>query len=201
MVQKNLDALFGLPERMKIIRLFVFNPERAFDIEMVVKKTGLKKSIVLREIAMLKKFELITPKKFSKIVSENPKRMKKVSGFLLSQSFDHLVNLRIFLLATSPNADDVLKRFLGVGKIKLLIVAGVFIQDSESRLDILIVGDGLKKHTLDKVIASLESDIGKELSYFVVNNTDFSYRMSMNDKLLRDVLDYPHQKIINKLGV
>jgi hypothetical protein len=28
---------------------------------------------------------------------------------------------------------------------------------------------------------------------------EFMYRLKMYDKLLRDVLDYPHEKIVNKI--
>ena len=41
------------------------------------------------------------------------------------------------------DSEDVLKRLKRAGRIKLLILSGVFIQETESRVDLLIVGDGL----------------------------------------------------------
>ena len=46
----------------------------------------------------------------------------------------------------------------------------------------------------------IESEIGKELRYAYFSTEDFQYRLSMCDKLTRDILDYPHKKILNKLG-
>jgi hypothetical protein len=75
-------------------------------------------------------------------------------------------------------------------------VSGIFIQNSESRLDLLLVGDNLKKSFIQKTVNVLESELGKELSYAVFESADFKYRMSMYDKLLRDVFDYPHQPLM-----
>ena len=82
--------------------------------------------------------------------------------------------------------------------MSLLLAAGIFINDPKSRLDLLIVGDRLKKGILEKIVKSIEADIGKELSYAVFDNADYVYRLSMYDKLVRDVLDFPHEVIIDK---
>ena len=89
----------------------------------------------------------------------------------------------------------------GVGKIKLLVLAGIFIKSPESRLDILVVGDQINKASLAKVLKSIESQIGKELLFSVFDSEDFKYRLSMRDKLVMDVLDFPHEKLVNKLGI
>ena len=84
---------------------------------------------------------------------------------------------------------------------KLIIVAGVFIQEKESRADILIVGDNVKRTSLENTIKTLESEIGKELRYAYFTTDDFRYRLNMYDKLTRDILDYPHKTVLDKLGI
>jgi len=80
-------------------------------------------------------------------------------------------------------------------------MAGIFTQDKESRLDLLIVGDNIKKPLLSKAIELLQRDIGKEISFSVFDSAEFKYRVEMRDKLVMDVLDFPHDKIVNKLGI
>src|SRR5690606_22151812 len=92
--------------------------------------------------------------------------------------------------------EEIAKRFKPAGKVQLLVVSGIFMQDSESRLDLLIVGDNLRKAFIQRAVAVLESELGKELRYAVFDTADFKYRMSMYDKLLRDVFDFPHQRLI-----
>ena len=67
---------------------------------------------------------------------------------------------------------------------------------SASRIDILIVGDNLRKSFIQKTVAILESEMGRELSYALFTVEDFKYRVSMYDKLLRDVFEYPHERLI-----
>ena len=85
--------------------------------------------------------------------------------------------------------------------IQLLIISGIFIKNPDSRVDLLVVGDNLKLSSLENIIKTIESEIGKEIRYAVFETSEFNYRYSMFDKLTRDIFDYPHEKIINKLNL
>ena len=54
---------------------------------------------------------------------------------------------------------------------------------------------------LDNIIKTIESEIGREIRYAVFETSEFNYRYSIFDKFLRDILEYPHEKIINKLNL
>ena len=101
----------------------------------------------------------------------------------------------------SARKKELLKQFAGCGRISLLIISGVFIEDNDSRADLLIVGDNLKKKAIEKVVRSLEAEIGKELAYAILDTGDFNYRLNACDKFVRDVLDYPHERLIDRLHV
>ena len=92
--------------------------------------------------------------------------------------------------------DELVKRFRPAGKVQLLVVSGVFMQQSGSRLDVLVVGDNVSKKYIQKTISVLESELGTELSYALFDSADFKYRVSMYDKLLRDMFDYPHSRLL-----
>ena len=47
----------------------------------------------------------------------------------------------------------------------------------------------------------MEAEIGKELRYAVLNTKEFIYRLDMYDKFIRDILDYPHERLIEKIKV
>jgi hypothetical protein len=96
--------------------------------------------------------------------------------------------------------NSISKRLQSVGKCKLIVIAGSFIQDWNSRLDLLLVADAVNTVRLERVVKDIEAELGKELRYAVFSTTDFTYRMNIYDRLIRDVLDYPHQTVMNKLG-
>ena len=41
----------------------------------------------------------------------------------------------------------------------------------------------------------MEAEIGSELVYAIFDTKEFTYRLNMYDKLVRDILDFPHEVI------
>jgi hypothetical protein len=88
-----------------------------------------------------------------------------------------------------------------IGRLKFVIFSGLFKEQNEATLDILIVAEGAKKNITDTVMSSIEAEIGKEIRYAVLDSEDFKYRLGVGDKLIRDVLDYPHEVVLDRLSV
>ncbi len=190
---ETLAKLFGNESKVKIMRLFLFNEDTVFDAGEISERVKADISKVRKEVNLLEKIGLI---------KRRSHKSSRKTGFVLNKQFDYLVPLQNFLINVEPFSDrEIINRVSRVGSIKLIVVAGVFIQEPESRIDILIVGDHIKNSTLDNMIKNLEAEIGKELRYVYFTTEDFKYRLSMCDKLMRDILDYPHRKVLNKLGI
>lgn len=190
---ETLAKLFGSEAKVKIMRLFLFNPETVFNTSGISDKVKVEVSKVRKEINQLEKIDLIK----SRVSHRNGKR-----GFILNSNFGYLVPLQNFLINVEPfSQKELISRISRLGSIKIVLVAGVFIREGESRVDMLVVGDHVKKSSLEHTIKILESEIGKELRYAYFTTEDFKYRLSMCDKLIRDILDYPHKKILDKVGV
>ncbi len=189
---ETLSKLFGSEAKVKMMRLFLFNPETVFDVADIARRSDENTAKVRKEINLLQKTGL---------VKHHMTRAGK-NGFILNSQFTYLLPLQNFLINIEPlHPKEIVKRIGKLGTIKLLLVAGVFIQNPESRVDILIVGDHIKKAGLEHTIKTLESEIGKELRYAYFTTEDFNYRNGMCDKLTRDILDYPHKTLVNKLGI
>jgi hypothetical protein len=97
--------------------------------------------------------------------------------------------------------EDVAARFRNCGQLKLIIVAGIFLDEESSRVDILLVGDKMKKPLIEGALRRLEAELGKELTYGVMETPDFEYRFGIYDKFIRDIIDYPHLVVLNKLNL
>ncbi|MBM2817868.1 MAG: seg [Parcubacteria group bacterium] len=202
-----LGKLFGTPEKVKIMRLFLFNPNQAFDMEDTTEKTKSAVKDVRREIAGLEKVKLIKKRIFFKDVKKEIGKKseivkKKTSGWILNNTFPYLAELQGLLInAQLIRHGEILKRLSSVGKLKAVIVSGVFIQDLDSRVDILIVGDNLRKFALENAVKTIESEIGREINYTAFETPDFLYRLGVCDKLIRDILDYRHEKVLDRIGI
>ena len=127
---------------------------------------------------------------------------KRTNGWTLDQKFPHFEAIETFLSSISPFKNrDIIDKISRAGKIQLLVISGIFIKYEEARIDLLVVGDNLRLGTLENIVKTIESEIGKEIRYAVFETSEFNYRNSVFDKLIRDILDYPHEKIINKLNL
>ena len=54
---------------------------------------------------------------------------------------------------------------------------------------------------VEKAIRDLEAEIGMEIRFAVMTSEDLLYRVGMHDKLTRDLFDYKHQILVDKIGV
>lgn len=182
------------------MRLFMFHPEAVFDEAELSDRTKITPKEVRKEMKRLSEASLVSSRSVIRI---GKTRKKKVTGWMLRGDFVYLPELRQLLINSALiTHSDVSKRIQKVGKIKLLILTGVFIQEyNDSKVDLLIVGDTLRRGALESAIKTLESEVGKEITYAAFETADFKYRYSMYDKLIRDILDFPHEKLINRLNI
>lgn len=191
-----LEKIFGSSIKARLMRSFVYNPGTVFDVNFLAKKIKARAGGVKKEINTLEKAGLIRRRPTK---NENG---RTVNGATLNLNFKFLDPLREFLLKVSPLTDEVLVRKLSLaGRVKLVVVAGIFINEENSRLDMLIVSERPDEKKLKKILSEIESEFAREISYSLMSVEDFKYRLGMGDKLVRDVFDFAHNVIINKIGL
>ena len=200
----SLGIIFGSEARVKIIRLFLFNLETVFDLETIASKSKVSKNNTKKEVSILERANLIKRKSFVKIIERKNKKPKKIKtfGYHLNKDFSYVTGLKQLLIKTKMlEGGEIIKRLSRSGRLKMVVVAGVFTQDKDSRADMLIVGTGMSKSSLTNAIKSIEAEVGRELIYVYFEKEDFEYRLGMNDRLIRDILDYPHQLLLDKINL
>jgi hypothetical protein len=201
-----LAKLFGSPARVKLMRLFLMNPEDVFEKIDIAKRSKVTVATLGKELRLLQDVGLIktrvllkmTPKKNGK---DGALEKKKVNGFGMDSTFPFLAPLRSLVTEIALGKEDVAARFRNCGQMKLIIVAGIFLDEHDSRVDILLVGDKMKKPIIEGALKRLEAELGKELTYGMMETSEFDYRFGIYDKFIRDVIDYPHLVVLNKLNL
>ena len=119
----------------------------------------------------------------------------------MNRNFPNAEILYNLMSAVSLKADDKLgDKLLKAGKIKLIIASGVFTGQNNARLDLLVVGDSINEDKLARIIKSIETDIGRDLAYSNLTVADFNYRLGLHDRLIRDVTDFEHIVLVDRIG-
>ena len=176
-----LGKMLGSPARVKIMRLFLLNLKNGFNRKDIIKRSRVNPNIAGREIKLLAFVGFI--KRHGKVWFFNPL-------FRYAGEFDKLL-----ISSDTLDRKTIVDNFRKVGRVKFLLVSGIFIKNKDARVDLLIVGDKMKKGKIEEEVRKLEAEIGTELAYATFDTKEFIYRLDMYDKLVRDILDFPHEVV------
>lgn len=159
-----------------------------------------------KKIKKIRKTKRLSQKK--KAVSKNVvKATDRGQRYILDSSFEFFSELKSLILKASPAEKDLLiKKILTLGRIKLAVVSGIFLNTnmelcSNAVADLFIVGDDISKDRLRTFLRSLEAEVGREIKFSLMDREEFDYRFGMFDRFIRVLLEGPHEKIINKIGI
>lgn len=211
-VEHLLEKLFESVPKVRLLRLFARNQDQLFTFENIVRRSQIRRAQARRELKKLLALGLIkqrvvglkeeVTRKYGKKSTKTFIKTKRTKVYFANPEFRLLPELQDLLTKDAfASRKKLLLRAKGLGKIKLLILSGIFVNSNTSRTDILIVGDHVRQAKLEKFLAELESDIGRPLHYTLMNSEEFAYRLDMYDRFLRDILEFPHEKMINKLKI
>jgi hypothetical protein len=186
-----LAKLFGSPARVKLLRLFGFNQDTGFTLIEVADRTKLSQETVRRELAALVALGFL-----------RKKGRGAAALYAVSQRFEYLPALTQFIReVTTVRPARIVSACKRAGTIRLIALSGFFTGMLEPQVDLLVVGDNLSDRALAKSVKELEAELGREIRYAAFSTPDFRYRVGIYDRLLRDVFDYPHRLLLDKIGL
>jgi len=179
------DQLFGSKTRVKLLSLFLSNPNRPYYVREITRKIDEQINSVRRELSNLLAIGII------KSDSANNRLYYEVD-----QSYQFYAPLRsIFTnmpattveLQETKEEDETAKKLRATGNVRLAFLTGSFVRDQSAGTDLFIMGD-VNRARVTKVVNDMEKELGREIYYTVVTPEDFQYRQSMNDRFLAGVM-------------
>jgi hypothetical protein len=176
------------------MRLFMANKDIPFPAKEVSKRSKIPLSRARKELSLLTHAGLLKQK-------QTTYKNRKTKGWQLNDSFHLLKPLSLLLSGGRPEITrKLIQLFKPLGRIRLLIVSGIFLGRDDTRADLLVVGDSLRPPRIEALIKKIEAELGKEIVYAVCDTNEFLYRLHAYDKFIRDILDYPHETLLDKMG-
>lgn len=195
-----VEQLFGSKTRVKLLQLFYSNPNRSFYVREITRKIDEQINSVRRELANLLNIGII--------VSDNTNNRLY---YEVNQEFEHYKPLREIFGQPSkavpktaakdkaekgvPQSDS--DKIKALGNVELAVFTGQFTRDESSGIDFLIVGD-VNQNALNKFVANLESQEGKDIRYTHMPLQEFLYRRQINDRFITKVLESKKQVLVDK---
>lgn len=196
-----LSILFGSQARVKLLRFFLFNPSKDFTFDEISQRARLVRRTARTEMNALERAGVIRKKQIYSELTGRKKRAR-VQGYAINKELSELQALQTFLFETAPiNGKTLVNHLRKVGPIDFLCVAGVFLREFEQRLDVLVSMKKISQTKVENAIRSLEAELGIEIRYAAFSSEELLYRVGLYDKLTRDVFDYKHQILVDKIGI
>lgn len=195
-----LAILFGSTARVKLLRLFLFNPKGIFSFDNIAGRAKLVRRTARTELNALERAGVIRKKTVYEDIEGKAKK-RKVQGYTLNTKFPQLDSLQTFLYETTPiNGKTLIKHLRKAGRLDFVAATGIFVREFDRRVDVLIASKKVSEAKVESSIRSLEAELGIEIRYANLETEDFLYRLGMCDKLTRDVFDYPHMILADRIN-
>ncbi|MBI2068584.1 MAG: hypothetical protein HYT67_00540 [Candidatus Yanofskybacteria bacterium] len=190
-----LDILFGSKIRVKVLKFLFRNYPNDFSTSESAKRIRERLSAIRKEIRLLNQIKLI--------------KKNGAQRYALNPNFEFFGELKELIMKSSPaEKNRLVQRIYKLGRIKLAVLSGIFLTNGKSAtgndssvVDLFIVGDEISKERLRSFLKALEAEVGREVRLSIMDKEEFEYRYGMFDRFVRVMLESPHEKIINKLGL
>ncbi len=199
-----LPEFLGNKNRARILRVFVFNANDIMTIADIAKRSGVSPKAALKEVKSLVKLGAVKPSRAVSITLANKSKRTvkgnaKVAAWTANNEFKHLRAISSFIHEVSPvRYDNIVGALKRGGRISAVILSGTFMGDDTRPADILIASDSINERRLEAAVRSLEPAFGREIRYAAFSTPEFRYRITVQDRLIRDTLDFPHVVLLDK---
>ena len=177
-----LQALFSSRVRVRLLTIFLLNPDSRFHACALVPMVGAQYSVVWKELKRLEHAGLL--------LSESSANTKV---YYVNLHFPILPELRSIILKTAGAGDMIQQELEGIGKIEKAFVFGSFASgnaDRQSDIDLMLVGK-VELTRLAPVVARLEKELGRAVNYTVFTNEEWVERQRKHDPFIENVLNSP----------
>ena len=188
-----IDSLFGSKTRVKLLHLFLNNPEKSFYVREITRMIDDQINSVRRELANMVSVGIVQQdaidNKLYYSVNEDYPYIKPLAAIFSDKNTEGSTGT-----AGGVSWKDSLGRMRG---LRLAIISGKLVVGSSSAVDLLLVGDDMSAVTIKNLVKKIEKDGKIEINYAVISYDDFYYRMSVKDRFIMDIVRNKHSVLVD----
>lgn len=184
-----LSTIVESKRESAVLNFFLIAPKRTFSLQELSRRLGIAKGKlagILRTFAkngILKTF-LYAGRKF----------------YYFSSRDAQVLGLQRALARRGKSyGDELFVAVRGLGQIRAAFLSGIFTAQPHLPVDVLLVGR-INLKALAGFLKQCRKFIGREPNYSIMTVGEFQLRRGTFDKFIKDIFDYPHLVVVDKLG-
>lgn len=208
-----LEKLFGSVSRVKLLKIFLLNPDKKYYIRQLARDLKLQVNSVRRELGNLEEFGLLSSddnnstnlpilsngRKAPSSTKDKNSSLKEKKYYQANKNFILFSEVRSVIVKAQILAGESfissLKKFC---EPKFILLSGMFVNNDNSPTDVLVVAD-IKKEDLMQIISDLEGEMGREINFTLMDEEEFKYRQEIADVFLHSVLNSRRIVLLDKI--
>lgn len=182
-----LNDLLISKVRVKILELFLSNPDQSYHVREIVRRVSEEINAVRRELARLEKINFL--------ISEwraNRRLYSARKDFLFYSELLSIIN------KTSGLGGAILENKNKLGKVKYAMLSGSFVRGkpfNQIDVDLIIVGT-IVLPELGTLVRAEETRRDREINFTPMTEEEFNFRKHRRDPFLMNILSKPRVMLI-----
>lgn len=192
-----IDALFGSKTRVKLLHLFMNNPDKSFYVREITRLIDEQINSVRRELSNMMNVGVV-----ANDTVDNKLYYRVDKAYEFYEPFRAMFAPQAVKSASkaakkSAKSDDSpawQSELAALKGVRVAIAAGILVKGSASHVDLCVAGD-VSPAKFKAVIAAVEQSEGREVNYSLMSYDEFYYRLSVRDRFIMEILTGKHQVI------
>lgn len=173
--------------RVKILELFLSNPDQAYHVREIVRRVSEEINAVRRELARLEKINLLASE-----WRANRRLYSAKKDFIFYSELLSIIN------KTSGLGGAIIENKNKLGKIKYAMLSGSFVRGkpyNQLEVDLFMVGT-IVLPELGNLVRNEEARRNREINFTPITEEEFNFRKHRRDPFLMNILSKPRIMLI-----
>lgn len=173
--------------RVKILQLFLSNPDQIYHVREIVRRVQEEINAVRRELAHLEK---------ANAVSSEWRANRRFYNF--RKDYVYYQDLLSMVNKTVGLGGDIVANRNKLGKVKYAMLSGHFVRGKpagQNEVDLVIVGNIILPQ-LAVLVKEEEARREREINYTVMTEEEFAFRKRRNDPFIASILSKPRVMVV-----
>lgn len=186
-----LEKLFTSKTRLKLLMLFLLNPETEMYVREIARRTDENTNAIRRELKNLEEIGLLTSA-----------RKGNLKYYLVNKNMPIYAELTGIILKTESVGKILTENLMKIGDIKAAFIYGSFAGGSaggKSDIDLFIIGH-VHENELIRCIEKLETQLSREINYVLFTHDELAERIRNKEPFIQNVLREKKVMLIGELS-
>lgn len=186
-----LEKLFTSKTRVKLLTLFLLNPEIEMYVRDIARRADENTNAVRRELKNLEEIGLLSSA-----------RKGNLKYYTVNKSMSIYAELTNIILKTEAVGRILTENLMKIGDIKAAFIYGSFARGNaggKSDIDLFIIGH-VHEDELIRCIEKLETQLSREINYVLFTPDELAGRIRNKDPFVQNVLREKKIMLIGELS-